>query len=209
MATELTLLLTQTSTGSQIRLSDDNLIRVYPIASGTGSNVLYHRDGAYPVNIVVNETAAKVAGMSKQLIQVTETGVTAFINARRIITVDTDPNGGGGSQIEYDVEGARNAYLIVTETPSTIQQRINTKASTLPSSNAIIGLNRTTNVFNVATNVTSKYTAGTIIQVTGSTANDGVYTVVSSAFGANTAITVTETISSATADGTILVVNTV
>ncbi|MHA2265860.1 MAG: hypothetical protein ACXAEN_26000, partial [Candidatus Thorarchaeota archaeon] len=59
----------------------------------------------------------------------------------------------------------------------------------------------------VAGNHEHHFFAGCVIQVSGSTANDGFYTVVSSTFGAATVITVTEALTDSTADGTIYAVD--
>ncbi len=68
---------------------------------------------------------------------------------------------------------------------------------------AITAVDTVADTFTVAGDQTANYTAGTKIQVKGSTGNDGVYTVVSSTYGTDTVITVEEDITDATADGTI------
>jgi hypothetical protein len=208
MATDLLISLINTSGSEKIKVSDNDILRVYPIASGTGSNILYDKKGSYARTITVNETAAQIAGLSKQLVPVTVNSTTEFISAMHIVSSVADPEGGGGALITYNVEGAMPTYITVSETAAAIQLLINAKAATLVSSDAITGINRTNNTFTVATNVTAKYTNTTIISVVDSTGNDRTYTVTGSAFGAATVITVTETISSATVDGTIIVVNT-
>lgn len=76
---------------------------------------------------------------------------------------------------------------------------------TTNASYAVSGVSTGSTTFTVAGNQTSVFTAGSQFAVVGSTGNDGTYTVVSSTFGASTVITVAETISNATADGTIYV----
>jgi hypothetical protein len=70
-------------------------------------------------------------------------------------------------------------------------------------SHAITGVNTGTKTFTVAGDQTLELVAGTKLAVDGSTGNDGMYTVVSATYTSSTAIVVSETISDATADGTL------
>lgn len=71
---------------------------------------------------------------------------------------------------------------------------------------AISAVSTGAKTFTIAGDYTDRISAGAVIFVDGSSANNGKYTVVSAVYTSSTVITVSETISSATADGNVLLI---
>lgn len=208
MAVELQIQLTQASDGNVFNLSEGEILRV--ITDTLGSRVFYYKHGRNR-EVTVSETPAKVYGLTKTLIKVTDDdSIDQYINADKIILIDERPDGTTGSLIKYDIEGHYPKFINVTQTKGAINKSVCEAAGN--TSYTIAAINYTNKTFTLAAgdgDVTSTFTAGKIFTVTDSTGNDGTYEVASSTTsGGQTVITVKETIPDQTADGTILIVTT-
>jgi len=206
---ELQILLTQASDGLKLNLTDGEILRV--LTDTLGSDVLYYKHGERR-QITVTESPAKIAGLTKTLIKVTDDdSINQWINAEKIILIDSRNDGEAGSQMKYDIEGAYPKIINITQTKGAINKSISEAAGN--TSYTIAGINITNKTFSLASgdgDKTSTFTAGKFFSVVDSTGNDGSYEVASSTFsgGGQTVITVKETISNATADGSVLIVTT-
>lgn len=208
MAVELQIQLTQASDAVVLNLAEGEILRVF--TDTLGSDVSYYKHGQKR-QITVTESPAKIAGLTKSLIMVTDdNSVNQWINADNIILIDSRSDGVTGSVIKYDLKGAYPRFFTVTQTKGAINKTIYEAAGN--TSYTIYGINLTTKTFTLITSdgdVTSTFTAGKFFSVVDSSGNDGSFEVATSTTsGGRTVITVKEAISDATADGSILIVTT-
>ena len=208
MAVELQIQLTQADDGSVFNLSEGEILRV--LTDTLGSDVTYYKHGAKR-QVTVTEVPAKIAGLTKSLIMITDDdSVNQWINADKIILIDSRNDGVSGSSIKYDLEGAEPKYILVSQTKGAINKTIQEAAGN--TSYTVDAVNLTNKTFSLTIsdgNVTATFTAGKFFSVVDSTGNDGSYEVATSTFsGSKTVITVKEAISDGTVDGSVLIVTT-
>ena len=207
MAVELALQLTQASDARKFTLNEDEIMIVY--TDTLGSNVVYFREGKRRA-IVVTEIPAKVAGLTKSLIFITDSdSVDQYINANHIVLIDGRNDGVAGSIIKYDMEGAYAKFITVSQTKGAINKTIQVAAGN--TAYTILSTDVTNSTFTLATadgDVTAIFATAKFFTVVDSDGNDGSYEVASSTFGSSTVITCKEVIPDGGDTGSILIVTT-
>lgn len=180
---------------------------VYVLVEGTGSKLAYNREGAHPIEVLVDEAVGSIRTAAGNLVTVTPTigSDTIDLNEDSIELVDDE---GSGAVIMYDQGGARLHQYTVSESKGNINKQIYVNAG--QTVYAIDAVDTGAETFTLAAahgDVTGVFANGKTFQVVDSTGNDATYTVASQSFGGGkTTITVNEDITDSNADGDILII---
>ena len=122
---------TEKSTSTVFKLGAKNIITFYldPVTPGTGTVIVY--DNLETVkNITVTNTPAAVNALTLLSIAVTPaTGVTQYVNAEKIILVETS---GTGAKITYGTGRGTANQITVAETAAAITTAVNALVPVAP-----------------------------------------------------------------------------